>query len=302
MSDIDYLAELGGALRDAGIRGERRARILMEFEEHLLSDPEADLGDPKQIATQFADELGTDLARQAALRAFGALAVAGILFAIAFITGGRVHSSLVHGAIAPRGGLASAVGRNNPSTLAWAAMFACLIAVQVSAAAGVLGLLRAIRLRGQTVVVAQEAVLLVRRAGVAMISGAVALLALALVAVSMPQLSSSWKLLAYAVTGAGLVSIASAVPAVRAALRLRPSLDGRPGDLLDDLDAISPVRLPGSPWQLALLLSLGITVVLTVAGVIQSDPFDGAARGLLDGLACLAGFALLGRYLGLRTA
>jgi len=36
--------------------------------------------------------------------------------------------------------------------------------------------------------------------------------------------------------------------------------------------------------------------------VVQDDPFDGLARALADGLLCLGGFAVLGRYLGLRPA
>jgi hypothetical protein len=304
MSERDYIARLSEALGHAGISGAHRTRILTEFEDHLASDPNAgaNLGDPHELATQFADELGSDLARRAALRAFGALAVAGVLFAIAFVTGGRVHSSSVAGASSAVGGLASAVGRSNPSTLATIAMAVCLVAVQISAVAGVLGLLRAIRLRMHPVVATQEAIILVRRAGVALLTGAVGLLALPLVAVTLPQLSSSWKVLAYVVAGVGLGFIASAVPAIRAALRLRPRIEGRGGDLLDDLDAVTPLGLPGSPWQVALLLAAGIAVVLTAAGIVQSDPFDGAARGLADGLACLAGFAVLGRYLGLRTA
>ncbi len=58
--------------------------------------------------------------------------------------------------------------------------------------------------------------------------------------------------------------------------------------------------LQGSPWKLAIGLAAAILVVLAVAGVAQSDPYDGALRGLADGLACLLGFGLLGRYLGLR--
>ena len=296
MSDSDYITRLSAALGDAGIRGDRRARILTEFDDHVASDPGADLGEPGQIAAQFADELGTDLARRAALRAFAALALVGVLVAIAFITGGRVHSSAAEGASSALGGLASAVGRNHPSTLATIAMAVCLVAIQVSVAAGVLGLLRAIRLRDHVVVATEEAIMLVRRAGVALMTGAVALLALPLIAVTLPQLSSSWKVLAYVVTGVGLCSIAAAVPAVRAALRLRPKLDGRAGDLVDDLDAVVPL------WQFAVIVSVAIAMVLTAAGVVQSDPFDGALRGLADGLACLGGFALLGRYLGLRTA
>jgi hypothetical protein len=301
MSEPDYITRLSQALVGAGIRGERRARIVSEFEDHLASNPEADLGEPGRLATQFADELGSDLARRAALRAFAALAFAGILFVIAFLTGGRVHSFAVHGATLARGGLASFVGRSHPSTLAVIAMAVCLVAVQVSGAAGLAALLRAIRLRGQPVMATQEAVTLVRRAAVALSTGAIGLLALPLVAVEIPQLSSSWKVLAYVAAGIGLISIASAVPAVCAALNLKPGLDGQAGDLVDDLNAIVPLRLPGSPWQLAIVLSAGIALVLAAAGVIQSDPYDGAVRGIADGLACLLGFVLLGRYLGLCT-
>lgn len=301
MTESAYLTRLSHALADAGIRGRHRARILTEFEDHLASDPGTNLGEPAQIAAQFADELGTDLARRAALRAFGALALAGVLFAVALVTAGRVHSFAIRGAGSAVGGLASVVGRNHPSSLTLVAMGVCLIAVQVSAAAGVLGLLRTIRLRGQVVVTTQEAVMLVRQAGVALLSGTLALVALAMMALSLPQLSSSWKVLAYVVTGVGLTSIASAAPAVSAALRLRPKLEGQAGDLIDDLDAVVPLKLAVSPWQLAVLLALAIAVLLTGAGIVQSDPYDGAARGIADGLACLAGFALLGRYLGLRS-
>jgi hypothetical protein len=39
---------------------------------------------------------------------------------------------------------------------------------------------------------------------------------------------------------------------------------------------------------------------VALAGIVQSDPYDGLLRGLLDAAACLAGFGVLGRYLGLR--
>jgi hypothetical protein len=34
---------------------------------------------------------------------------------------------------------------------------------------------------------------------------------------------------------------------------------------------------------------------------VQADPYDGILRGLADAIACLAGFAVLGRYLGLQA-
>jgi hypothetical protein len=43
-----------------------------------------------------------------------------------------------------------------------------------------------------------------------------------------------------------------------------------------------------------------IAAALTVAGLLTDDPYDGALNGIGDTLACLAGYALLGRYLGLR--
>jgi hypothetical protein len=43
-------------------------------------------------------------------------------------------------------------------------------------------------------------------------------------------------------------------------------------------------------------------VILGLQGVIANDPYDGVARGLLDAAACMTGFIVLGRYLGLRTA
>jgi hypothetical protein len=72
--------------------------------------------------------------------------------------------------------------------------------------------------------------------------------------------------------------------------------------MFEDLGWIVPRPLRGHPWRLALVLAGAIAVILAAAGVVQSDPYDGALRGVLDGLACLTGFALLGRYLGLRPA
>ena len=74
-----YLNDLDAELARAGIRGVRRERIVIEFADHLSCDPDADLGDPAVLATQFADELGTSFARTAAFQAFLALSPAGIL-------------------------------------------------------------------------------------------------------------------------------------------------------------------------------------------------------------------------------
>ncbi|MGH2843231.1 MAG: hypothetical protein ACRDKL_06535, partial [Solirubrobacteraceae bacterium] len=66
-----------------------------------------------------------------------------------------------------------------------------------------------------------------------------------------------------------------------------------------DLSGLVPAGL--RPVSLAFLLCGAIIVALGVAGVLTDDPYDGLARALADACACMAGFAVLGRYLGLRA-
>jgi hypothetical protein len=43
-----------------------------------------------------------------------------------------------------------------------------------------------------------------------------------------------------------------------------------------------------------------LVLVVTGAGIVTHDPYDGAIRGMLEAAACLTGYGLLGGYLGLR--
>ena len=70
--------------------------------------------------------------------------------------------------------------------------------------------------------------------------------------------------------------------------------------MFDDLGRLIPPPLRGHAWLFAFIVAGLVVVVVTGAGVSQQDPFDGAARGVADGVAYLGSFALLGRYLGLR--
>jgi hypothetical protein len=47
-------------------------------------------------------------------------------------------------------------------------------------------------------------------------------------------------------------------------------------------------------------VAIGLGLVVFLAAGVQGDPFDGALNGTAEALACLAGFAAFGRYLGLR--
>jgi hypothetical protein len=99
------------------------------------------------------------------------------------------------------------------------------------------------------------------------------------------------------------VAIAAAAPAVVRAARLRPKASGEAGDLLVDLGPLRPAAARisgGSVNRLALALGAGLAIVISLAGIAANDPYDGILRGLLEGGAFLCGYAVLGRYLGIR--
>jgi len=174
------------------------------------------------------------------------------------------------------------------------ALSVMIVAPQVAFVAGGLALLRALRLRSR-VLPTRELVILKRRTGVALAFGFVTMGALALYAHEFrPTLASWWVMLTYASTlAASSLLLAAAVPTVRAA-RLRPEMAGGACDVFDDLG----FRL--EPWRFACLVALGVGFAVWLAGIAQGDPIDGLLRGVFEGLACLGGFAVLGRYLGLR--
>jgi len=281
-----YLKSLSDELARTGIGGRLQRRIVAEFADHLACDPSAELGSPSLLARQFADELGTSRARVAAFRAFGALALGGVLFGVAVLTAAAL------------GGVA----RVNVSTPLIAVMLTCILAGQVAFVAGGLGVLRALRLRGDDVVCTDEAIVLARRAGVGLASGVVTMLALPAIALGAPHaLTSAWRVYALAASGVGIGVMLLAAPAVVAAVRVRPLVNGRAGDLFSDLGLFAPRALEGSPWRFALLVAFALALVTAASGLAGGDPYDGALRGLFEAAGCLAGYATLSRYLGLRA-
>jgi hypothetical protein len=281
-----YLDSLSAELARVGIRGGLRRRIVAEFADHLQSDPGADLGAPSALARQFADELGTTRALTAAFRSFGALALAGILFGATLLV------------TAALGG----VGHANLSPAVTALLLACIVAGQVSFVAGGLGFLRAYRLRGETVIAEAEAVVLRRRAAVGLAAGALTLVALPVIVLAAPHvMSATWRVLAWVAAGVGIIAIVVASPSVLAATRVRPAAPGGAGDLFSDLGPLVPEPLRVAPWRFALVVAFGLGAVIAVVGVGADDPYDGVLRGLMEAAAVLAGFGLLGPYLGLRS-
>jgi hypothetical protein len=289
---MNYVDELAHELMLVGVRGRLRARILHEIADHLDCDPDAseqELGAPADLAREFADELGTARVKRAGFESLAALVVAGTLFAIAFLTAGW-------------GGFAWSKVAATPSPfLSDLGGVLMLVSPQLAFVAGLLAGIRALRHRCAGVVPRSEAVIIGRRSMVALVCGLATLIGLALVAIEFQHVAAGWwTTLTLACAVVGSCALATAAPAVLATIVVKPTAPGHAGDVFDDLGVLMPPALRGRPWAFAIAVATLIALVVTLAGVLQADPFDGAARGLVDGLGCLAGFGLLGRYLGLR--
>ena len=194
-----YLDDLDAQLARAGIRGARWKRIVTEFADHLSCAPDADLGDPTALATQFADELGTSFARTAAFQAFVALALAGVLVVV-------------------RAAALLPLTANDFGTADTVSLLISAIAAQVALVAGGLGLLRALQLRGRGIIPREEASVLARRAGIGLAAGAVTIVAFPLsqayrahpgaVAIGSHPTNVWWPL----ASAAGVVMLVAAAP------------------------------------------------------------------------------------------
>ena len=117
-----------------------------------------------------------------------------------------------------------------------------------------------------------------------------------------PTVATWFAPLAYATAAVGAPALLAACVSFGRAVRLKPVGSGAAsGDLESDLGALVPSRLRGAPWRLAIAIAVLVALCIAFAGVVQADPVDGLARALTDALACLVGFAALGRWLGLRA-
>ena len=280
---MTYLDELSHELAAHGIRGRTRRRILLEADDHLRSDPDAQrrFGSAREVANTFAAELGAQASRRAAVSAFAALGVAGAVYAVSFVSLG--FASPPTETLAPaHGGLAFAV---------------MIVAPQVSFVAGALALLRTLRRRRERVIPTSELVVIRRRTGLAILFGLLTMVALSLYAYEFrAELAGWWLTLTYTSTAGASVLLALAAAPALIATRLRPQVGGEAGDVFAD---VGP-SFGDDPWRFARLVAIAAGLLVWLAAAAQGDPFDGLIQGAFEGLACLGGFAVLGKYLGLR--
>ena len=280
---MTYLDELSRELAAHGIRGRTRRRILLEADDHLRSDPDAQqrFGSAREVANTFAAELGAQASRRAAVSAFAALGVAGAVYAVLFVSLGFASP--------PTETLDPALG-----ALAFALM---IVAPQVSFVAGALALLRSVRRRRQRVIPTSELIVIRRRTGVALLFGLLTMAALSLYAYEFRvDLAGWWLTLTYTSTVGASVLLALAAAPAFAATRLRPLVGGEAGDVFTDVG----VSFGDDPWRFARFVAIAAGLLVWLAAAAQGDPYDGLVQGIFEGLACFSGFAVLGRYLGLR--
>lgn len=280
---MTYVDALRRELALVGIRGRSARRILAEVDDHLQSDPEAEprFGSARDLANEFAAELGTTASRRSAVAAFAALGVAGAVYAVAFV--GANHAG-------------RAAGGEPLASLAFAVI---VVAPQLAFVAGSLALLRAWRLRRERVLASSERTVIARRSAVALGSGLVTMAAWLVFALAFRgQLAGWWVTFTLAASAAAVVLLAAAAVPALVAARLQPAVAGPAGDVFDDLGL---QRYRTDPWRFARRVALLVGLGVWIAGIAAADPFDGLLRGLIEALACFGGFALLGRYLGLRS-
>lgn len=290
---MSWLSDLAAALEARRIPRRERRRILLELEDHLECAPgcESRMGDPRELASRFADELATSEARSSAFQAFGALAVTAVAL---------VASQLALGA----GGSYPGFDHGLSLALLFPALLGMVVAPQAALVAGTLAAVRALRRRGRRRLPAAEIALIRRRSRVALGAGLATMGGLELYVADFSQRLPGWWL---GMTAAlGVVGTAALLTAWRRLARTAAVVGGTPGpagDLLEDLPLPGADWLRRAPWRIGAVASLLAGLAITaVTGHAEHSLLEGLQRGMLEGIAAAVGFTLLGRTIGARPA
>ncbi len=255
---------LRAELARVGISGRLSRRIVLELDDHLRCDPDADLGAPREIAERFAEELRVPRTRRSAYAGFAALALA----AVAIVVSARGGGPTVPGA---RGWIESLGG------------LGVIFGGQVAFVSGVLALWSATRsAHGVT-----DLRLVQRRTGVALGAGGFALIAHASQAVAVqPYMSTLWLALAIPATLVPGVALGVAARGLHGAVVLTP--------------AVEPAR---RPFRWSLVIAIGaaaVTVMIVGSAFAERSWVEGLSRGVLESIGFALCFAIFGRRLGIR--
>lgn len=286
---MSWLQQLVDELDALGVAGAERRRIVFELQDHIACEPgcEQRLGDPRELAASFAEELAASHARRGAFEVFAALALAALALAASQLAVGWTKGY-------PR------FDSGHSLALFVAAALGMLIAPQAALVAGTLAALRALRRGRSSTLPAAEIQLIYRRAWVALLSGVATVVGVELYVADFSAVLPAWWL---ALVGglaalAGAALLLAAVRLTRAAA-IVPRIDGPAGDVFDDLPLIDWKWLRSGSWRLGAAASLSVAAVTALLEWhAERSLFEGIQRGAVEGLAAAVGFALLGRTIG----
>ncbi len=290
---MNWLDTLAAELDARRVPRRERVRILAELRDHIECEPgcEERLGDPRELAISFADELATFRVRLSAFQTFGALALA----AAALIV-----SQLVLASAGGHPGFANGIS----PLLFFPALVGMVFAAQVALVAGSLAALRSVRLRQVQRLPTAQIDLIARRARVGALAGLATVWGLVLYLVDFSLRLPGWYIglvggLA-AVAGVALYAAATTVNRAQAIVSASP---GTAGDVYEDVPVIGWRWLRRRPWRLGAVGSLLVAVAVTVfTAHAERSLQEGLERGVVEGLAAAVGFALLGRAVGLTSS
>jgi hypothetical protein len=286
---MTWTEDLADELSRRGVPARRRETIVLEIEDHIACEPASvsRLGNPRELAAEFADELGTDGARDAVRWSFAALALTAVVLIV---------SQLAIGA----GGGYPGFDHGYSLVLAIPALLCMFVAPQIALVAGSLAGLRALRRRREPVLPGAEIELLRRRAWVGLGAGMACAVGLELYVIDfLPVISDWWLALVGTLAGLAIVGLSAAGLRLRAAGRVVVGASGPAGDIFDDLPLLGPLR--GRPWRLCAVVAGGVGLLMCVAEWhAERSLAEGLQRGVFEAVAATVGFVVLGRAVGAR--
>ena len=295
---MSFTEQLERELKARAVRPAVRRRIMLEYADHLASDEESGaadsgaesrakgLGDPAELAGQFAAELAADDARRTTRNTFLALSAT----AVALVVGQL--------AIGHAGGYR---GPGNGRSLAlWIpAILAILCAPQVALVSGLLAGARGLLRRGSTVLPDAEVALLHRRCLTGAGAGLVTCAGLVLYVVNFSgELAGWWVWTQAAMATAAAVALGLAI---RGSLRSRTTVGGIPGEPVELVDqagrmfgAISPPPgLRTHPQRVVALVAAAVVLATTLfTAHAEGSLVEGLERGAFEALFIVLGLAL----------
>ena len=286
---MSWLDDLSHELRARGVPGRDRHHIMLELRDHIACEPgcEDRLGDPRELAVTFADELATAEARSSAFATFAALAVAAVVLIVSQVTLGRLSHYP---------GFANGIS----TWLFFPAVLGMVVAPQVALIAGTLAALRAVRRRRAVRLPAREIALIHRRVRAALAAGFATMAGLELYVVDFSHRLPAWWL---GLTG-GLAAVAgvglfAASRMLARAQGIVSGTAGQAGDIYDDLPLLGWRRLRTHPWLLGAMASLAVGLGMAAFEAhAEHSVIEGLQRGMFEGVVAAIGFVLLGRAVG----